>query len=90
LRQLAKEKFATLMEGALEKYIRTHEVELPTGPSQLQAYCDSPVDAAIFSTCKLLYSGKMSELPPPNCVMSDITDAVFMVSRFNWRNTMPE
>ncbi len=64
LRQQGKAKFGALMEGALEKYIRANQGQLPTEPSQLKEYCDTPVDDAIFSRYKLLHTGNMSDLPP--------------------------
>ncbi len=52
------------MEGALEKYVQANQGRLPTDPSQLKEYCDTPVDDTVFARYKLLHTGNMSDLPP--------------------------
>lgn len=64
LRQLGKEKFGALMEGALDKFTQANNGQLPTNTLQLKAFCDTPVDDAIFARYKLLHTGKLSDLPP--------------------------
>ena len=64
LRQQGKMKFGGLMEGALEKYVQANQGRLPTDPSQLKEYCDTPVDDTVFARYKLLHTGNMSDLPP--------------------------
>jgi len=64
LRQLGKEKFGALMEGALKQFIQANNGQLPTDTLQLKAFCDTPVDDSIFARYKLLHTGKLSDLPP--------------------------
>lgn len=64
LRQLGKERFAALMEGALDKYVAANNGRLPTDPAELKAYCETAVDDAVFSRYTMLHTGKLSDLPP--------------------------
>jgi len=72
-------KMATLAWGISFQARRLHHV----GDSR-EILCRSP------GIAQMIERGKGVVLPPPNCVMSDSTGAVFAVSPFKRRSTMPQ
>ena len=63
LRSVAKNRFGVLAAGALDKYIKANDGQLPDDPSQLKAYFEVPVDEAVLQRYRMLHTGKVNDLP---------------------------
>jgi hypothetical protein len=71
LRNVARGHFAGKMSVALMQYTRANGGRLPDDILQLKPYFKSTVDDAILQQYQLLYTGKVSDVPPGQWLITE-------------------
>jgi RNA polymerase sigma factor (sigma-70 family) len=71
LRSIAKNKFGHLASGALDKYVRENNGQLPADLSQLKPHFETPVDDSVLSRYEMLQAGKANDLSRDTWVISE-------------------
>lgn len=61
LRRKAKETFAGLLHGALEKYTKAHHGDLPASPLDLLPECDHRIEAGMLQRYAMMRTGKVGD-----------------------------
>ena len=63
VRMLAKDRFADMMQSALNKYTKANNGQLPDDLSQLQSYFQPLVEDAVLRRYKMLETGNVNNVP---------------------------
>jgi regulator of replication initiation timing/antitoxin component of RelBE/YafQ-DinJ toxin-antitoxin module len=64
LRDRARDTFGLRMSDALRRFVTEHNGELPTDLRQLNSYLTLPMPENLANAYKLLYSGRIADVPP--------------------------
>ena len=71
LRLSAKSQFVSKIGTALNDYIAAHDGQLPSDILQLKPHFDSPVDDATLQRYKLQHTGKLSDYPESEVLVTE-------------------
>ena len=71
VRRYAKNIFVNELSDALGKYVEKNNGRLPDNVTELKSYFKTPVDDAVLLPYKLLHTGKLSDVPRGEWVMTD-------------------
>jgi len=71
LRAKAKSHFFPRVAVALNEYIAAHGGQLPNDILQLKPYFNSPVDDSVLERYKLLHTGKLSDFPESESLLTE-------------------
>jgi outer membrane murein-binding lipoprotein Lpp len=93
LRMAAKNRFARMLAKALRDYTQANGGELPNDLSQLKPFFDPPVGDDILGRYNLLHTGKLSDVPSGDMLVSEKTvvderfDSLYSIApnRFSYR-----
>ena len=64
LRDRARDTFVLRRSDALRRFVAEHNGELPSDLRQLNYYLSPPMTEELVNAYKLLYSGKIADVPP--------------------------
>jgi len=71
-RRAGKNKLAAMMQQAFRNYTDANDGQLPTDLSQLQPFLDPSVDNAMLQRYQLLQTGRLSDVPPNQPLVTEI------------------